>query len=184
MSTTNRRGEAFFSPNELCQDFVTKNASPLHYIGNKQILKQYKIAFLCSRKCPADIILKSYDWAIEQREKGVCVVSGFHSKIEKDVLHYLLKGNQPIILVLARGFKKRLEPELQEALNKNRLLLISPFDENVKRVTVETANRRNRLMAELADKIFVAYAAIGGNIERLLADISVTGKEILSFKIV
>ncbi|HQU31033.1 MAG: DNA-binding protein [Candidatus Brocadia carolinensis] len=154
-----------------------------NYIGNKQILEQYKIAFLCSRKCPAEIILKSYDWAIEQREKGICVVSGFHSKIENDVLHYLLKGNQPIILALARGLKKRLEPALQEALNKNRLLLISPFGEHVKRATIETANQRNRLMAELADEIFVAYAAKGGNIERLLADISVTGKEISSFKI-
>jgi predicted Rossmann fold nucleotide-binding protein DprA/Smf involved in DNA uptake len=153
-----------------------------NYIGNKQILEHYKITFLCSRKCPADIILKSYDWAIEQREKGVCVISGFHSKIEKDVLHYLLKGNQPIILVLARGLKKRLEPELQEALNKNRLLLISPFGEHVKRVTIETANQRNRLMAELADEIFVAYAATGGNIEKLIADILVTGKGISSFK--
>jgi len=59
----------------------------INYMGNKEILKSHKIAFLCSRKCPADVILKSYDWAIEQREKGVCVISGFHSKIEKDVLH-------------------------------------------------------------------------------------------------
>lgn len=40
----------------------------LNYAENKQLLENYKIAFLCSRKCPADIILKSYDWAIEQRE--------------------------------------------------------------------------------------------------------------------
>ncbi|NUO08234.1 MAG: DNA-processing protein DprA [Candidatus Brocadia sp.] len=183
----NRRGEAFFSPDELRQDLVAKNASPLprnnlHYIGNKQILEQYKIAFLCSRKCPADIILKSYDWAIEQREKGICVVSGFHSKIEKDVLHYLLKGNQSIILVLARGLKKRLEPALQKALDKNSLLLISQFDKDVKRVTRETANQRNRLMGELADEIFVAYSTQGGNIEKLITDISHTGKTISSFK--
>ena len=37
-------------------------------------------------------------------------------------------------------------------------------------------------MAELADEIFVAYAANGGNIEKLLTDISVTGKNISSFK--
>lgn len=155
----------------------------LNYVGNKQILENYKIAFLCSRKCPADIILKSYDWAIEQREKGNCVISGFHSKIEKDVLHYLLKGTQPVILALARGLKKRLEPELEEALNKNRLLLITPFDRDVKRVTVETANQRNRLMAELADEIFVAYAAQGGNIEKLIKDISQKGKTISFFNI-
>ena len=154
----------------------------LNYVGNKQLLENYKIAFLCSRKCPADIILKSYDWAIEQREKGVCIISSFHSKIEKNVLHYLLKGTQPIILALARGLKKRLEPELREALDKKRLLLITPFSEHVKRVTIETANQRNRLMAELADEIFVAYALPGGNIEKLITDISHTGKTISSFK--
>ncbi len=63
----------------------------LNYVENKQLLENYKIAFLCSRKCPADIILKSYDWAIAQMEKGVCVISGFHSKTEKDVLRSLLK---------------------------------------------------------------------------------------------
>ena len=89
---------------------------PYYTLGNTDILKLHKTAFLCSRKCPADIVLKSYDWAIEQREKGVCVISGFHSKIEKDVLHYLLKGSQPVILALARGLKKRLEHELKEAL--------------------------------------------------------------------
>ena len=147
-----------------------------------QLLENYKIAFLCSRKCSADIILKSYDWAIEQREKGVCVISGFHSKIEKDVLHYLLKGTQPVILALARGLKKRLEPELRDALSKNRLLVVTPFDEKVKRVTRETANQRNRLMVKLADEIFVAYALPGGNIEKLLTDVSLTGKSISSLK--
>ena len=77
-----------------------------NYIGNHEILNNRKIAFLCSRKCLASIILKSYDWAIEQREQGNCVISGFHSKIEKDVFHYLLKGNQPIILTEGRGLKK------------------------------------------------------------------------------
>jgi len=151
-------------------------------VGNNDILKLPKTAFLCSRQVPASVVLKCYDWAIAQREAGRCVISGFHSKIEKDVLHYLLKGDQPIIVALARGLKKRLEPELRDALSKNRLLVVTPFDEKVKRVTRETANRRNRLMAELADEIFVAYAANGGNIEKLLTDISVTGKNISSFK--
>lgn len=150
-------------------------------VGNNEILKLPKTAFLCSRQVPAGVVLKCYDWAIAQREAGRCIISGFHSKIEKDVLHYLLKGNQPIILVLARGLKKRLEPELKDALDKNRLLLITPFSEKVKRVTRKTANQRNRLMAELADEIFVAYALPGGSIEKLITDISCTGKTISSF---
>ena len=66
-------------------------------IGNEELLQQSKIAFLCSRKVPANVVLKCYDWAIEQRDAGKCVISGFHSQLEKDVLHYLLKGKQPII---------------------------------------------------------------------------------------
>lgn len=148
-----------------------RGAVPFSTLGNVEILKQHKIAFLCSRKCPANIVLKSYDWAIEQRNKGTCVISGFHSKIEKDVFHFLLKGKQPIILALARGMRKRLEPELQEAINKNRLLIIAPFDETVKRVTAETAFQRNRLMAELADEILIAYASKDGSLGRLIGSI-------------
>ncbi len=152
------------------------------YLGNTELLKLPKTAFLCSRKVPASVVLKCYDWAIAQREAGKCIVSGFHSQLEKDVLHYLLKGTQPIILALASGLKKRLEPELKNALNEKRLLIVTPFDKKAKRVTTETANLRNRFMAELADEIFVAYALPGGSIEKLITDISHTGKTISSFK--
>ncbi len=113
-------------------------------LGNTHLLELPKIAFLCSRNISASAVLKCYDWAIEQRERGRCVVSGFQSKIEKDVLHYLIQGSQPLIIVLARGMKKRLEPELQEPLNKNRQLILSPFDDTIARVTAETAEKRNK----------------------------------------
>lgn len=38
--------------------------------GNCEIIRRHKTAFLCSRKIPAGIILKCYDWAISQREAG------------------------------------------------------------------------------------------------------------------
>lgn len=105
------------------------------HIGNLELLKLHKTAFLCSREIPASIVLKCYDWAIEQREKENCVISGFHSQIEKDVLHYLLKGDQPLIVALARGLKKRIEPEFKEALEKERLLIVTPFGKEVTRIT-------------------------------------------------
>jgi predicted Rossmann fold nucleotide-binding protein DprA/Smf involved in DNA uptake len=54
----------------------------MHILGNASLLNLRKVAFLCSRKCPAAVVLKSFDWAIEQCEKGVCVISGFHSRID------------------------------------------------------------------------------------------------------
>jgi hypothetical protein len=42
------------------------------------------------------------------------------------------------------------------------LLIISPFDKKVKRVTEQTAAVRNKMMIELADNITVGYASAGG----------------------
>ena len=137
-------------------------------LGNEMLLKVEKTAFLCSRKVPASAVLKCYDWAIEQREKGVCVISGFHSQLEKDVFHYLLKGNQPIIIALARGLKEKVEPKLIKPLEQGRILIISPFDKTVKRVTEQTAEIRNKMMIELADSITIGYTSEGGKLEDLL----------------
>jgi len=125
----------------------------LSYLGNKEILKEYKIAFFCSRKCPSDIILKSLDWAKEKKDNRDCVISGFHSQIEKDVFNILLKGSQPIILVLARGMKKKWSKEIKDAIEQKRLLIISPFDEDIKQITQNTANKRNKLMIELSERM-------------------------------
>ena len=139
--------------------------------GNKDLLQLHKTAFLCSRRVPATVVLKCYDWAIEQREKGNCVISGFHSQLEKDVLHYLLKGIQPIILVLARGLKEKIEPEFIEPIEQGRLLIITPFDKSVRRVSEQTAQIRNTLMVDLADQITVGYVSKGGKIEELLTGV-------------
>lgn len=145
-------------------------------IGNKDILKCSKTAFLCSRSIPASVVLKCYDWAIAQRDAENCIISGFHSQLEKDVFHYLLKGNQPIIIALARGLKEKIEPELIKPLEEGRILIISPFDKTVKRVTEQTAEIRNKMMIEIADNITVGYASEGGKLESLL---NTTEKEII-----
>lgn len=149
------------------------------HIGNLSLLELNKTAFLCSRKVPASIILKCYDWAILQREEGNCVISGFHSQIEKDVLYYLLKGKQPIIVVLARGLKSNLEKEFIKALDEGRLLIITPFEENIKRVTKITAKIRNELMIEVANKIVIGYAGEKGNLNEIVNN-SVNEKIFLS----
>ena len=138
------------------------------HIGNYELLKLSKTGFLCSRKVPASAVLRCYDWAIAQREAGNCVISGFHSKLEKDVLHFLLKGQQPIIFVMARGLKDKIEPDFEKPLEQGRLLIISPFDKTTKRVTEQTAEIRNIMMLELADSITIGYDSAGGLLEKLL----------------
>jgi len=148
--------------------------------GNIELLNLPKTAFLCSRNIPASAVLKCYDWAIEQRDKGTCVISGFHSKIEKDVFHYLLAGTQPIIMVLARGIKVKIEPELKTAIDANKLLIVTPFENSVKRITAETAEKRNRFMIELADEVVIGFASKGGMLDSMIADVK--NKKIVRIK--
>lgn len=69
----------------------------MEYLDNKALLNAHKTAFLCSRQVGSRAVLRCYDWATNIcKEEGV-VVSGFQSKIERDVLHFLLRGNKPII---------------------------------------------------------------------------------------
>ena len=72
----------------------------IQYLGNQELLKLQKTAFLASNTIPIEMVLKCYDWASGKHEG--CVISGFSSKLEKDVLHFLLKSKCPVILVLAR----------------------------------------------------------------------------------
>jgi len=141
-----------------------------HTLGNKELLKLHKVAFLCSRSCPASLVPKIRQWAVEQRSVGICVISGFHSRIEKKVFSLLLEGSQPVILALASGIKKEIEPELQPALVDGRLLTITRYAPSVTHPCEEKCYQRNRLMLELADEIVVAYASPGGNLERLCAE--------------
>ncbi len=140
----------------------------MEYFGNKEILKLHKTAFFCSRKCPADIILKSLDWAKNMKDKGKCVISGSHSTIEKDVFDILLKGTQPMIMVLARGMKKQWSGDEKKAVEKGRLLVMSPFKKKIIYITQKTANKRNRIIADIADEIFLAYAMPDGNLDKFL----------------
>lgn len=140
----------------------------MQYLGNKELLKEYKVGFLCSRKIPSDIILKTYDWAIAKRDAGICIVSGFHSKIEKDVLHYLLNGTQPIIIVLARAMYKHQNEELLAEIEKGRILIISPFNQEVKRASEKTALQRNKFIIELSDEIFIPYKSQDSQLTKII----------------
>lgn len=142
----------------------------LFHLGNNAFLNLHKTAFLCSRKISASAVLKCYDWAISKREAGECVISGFHSKLEQDVLHYLLKGKQPIIVALAIGLKENLEPELQMAFDDGRLLIVSPFATDVKRISQYTANIRNRFMMDLADEIVLGHINPEGELHKLVEE--------------
>lgn len=132
------------------------------YLGNKDLLKLPKTAFLASNTISSETVLRCYDRATDMRNQGRCVVSGFSSRLEKDVLHFLLKGNQPLIMVLARRMYKVVPADLKEALEQNRLLIISTS--RAVRQSRATALARNRYVCEMADEIMLVGAAEGNSL--------------------
>ena len=145
------------------------------------ILRNPKLALLCSSRCPGDPILKTYDLARSLRDAGVTVIGGFHSPMEQECLGLLLRGKQPVIVCPARNLECiRLRAEWKKPLDEGRLLLLSPFDQRSRRMTAETAKTRNRFVAALADRICIAYAEPGGKIDSLVREILPWGKPVFT----
>ena len=142
----------------------------LWLLGAPALLAARKTALFCSARCPGDAILRAHDAAAHLRDQGETVISGFHSPVERDCLHILLRGRQPLIVCPARALDgMRLPHAWQTALNTGRLLLLSPFEKTPRRVTADSARRRNELVAAWADRVLIAHGAPGGQIAALAA---------------
>lgn len=124
----------------------------MDYLGNRDLLNLPKTAFLASSTIPTDMVLRCYDWAQQVSRGNECIVSGFSSHLEQRVLHFLIKGTCPIIIVLARQMYKRVPDELQPLLDNGRLLIISTSA--APRQSRITAQARNHYICEQADKLF------------------------------
>ncbi len=136
--------------------------------GPLALLATSRTALFCSARAPGDAILRAHDAARRFRDEGVTVISGFHSPLEKECLRILLRGTQPIIICLARAMARiPVLGECRAAFKTGRVLFISPFEKSPRRVTRESAVRRNEVAAALADEAFVAHVAPGGETERL-----------------
>jgi predicted Rossmann fold nucleotide-binding protein DprA/Smf involved in DNA uptake len=145
--------------------------APTHLavLGNFDLLTLPKTALFCSTRTPGNAILAAYDQAAHWREEGRCVISGFHSPIEKDCLGILLRGRQPIIACPARAIDRmRIPTECREPLADGRLLYLSPFVSTPRRATKDSATFRNLVVGALADIAFVAYIDPGGQTGRMV----------------
>jgi len=151
-------------------------------LGNLDVLRTCKTALFCSIKCPGNLILKTYDLACELRDKGVTVIGGFHSPMERECLTLLLRGTQPVIVCPARSIEgMRIPGEWRKPLSDGRLLVLSPFDEKHRRPTAALAADRNDFVAAMADAVFIAHAAPGSKTESFCRRILSWGKPVLTF---
>lgn len=161
-------------------------------LGNAALMERPKVAFLSSRKVAPAAVMRCYDWATGMRGGGgtpggsagrlaspdgggtpslPCVVGGFQSVLERDVLKLLLPDGGPlIVMVLARGMWRSVPVEYREAINAGRMLVVSSFSQGVVRVSRETAEKRNGWILDHCDEAVFASLDPEGSLARLVAE--------------
>lgn len=131
----------------------------LRTLGNPDLLETQPVGLFCSARCPGALIVRAYDLARELRDAGISVISGFHSPIEKECLDLLLRGSQPIIVCLARCLSgARIPQPWRPPIAAGRLMLLSDFPDQERRVTAATAARRNQLVSDLSTALLAIHA--------------------------
>ena len=155
-------------------------------LGNAALMALPKVAFLSSRRVAPAAVMRCYDWATGVRGGGSagrlapavgggtpslpCVVGGFQSALERDVLKLLLPDGGPlIVMVLARGMWRSVPTEYRESINAGRMLVVSPFSQGVVRVSKETAEKRNAFVLDHCAEAVFASLDPDGSLARLVA---------------
>ena len=140
----------------------------MEYFGNEKLLDKPKVAFMASRRVASEEVLRFYDWATCQADARQCVVSGFNSKLEKDVLHFLLKLKCPVIVMLARKMYAELPEEWQIAINESRMLIVATS--LAVRQSKQTAEKRNQFVAQICEKVYLAGVGEHSSLQGLMQE--------------
>ena len=135
-------------------------------IGNAQLLKLNKTAFLCSRKTPEFQEKVIFDWIKQLSPMTDCILCGNFSEMEQKVFTLLLEYKIPTILVMPNAVAKRWNKDIEDALNEKRLLIFSIWSKQADDEVMCSSNDRNEVILLLADKTIVGYCRKGGKIEK------------------
>lgn len=135
-------------------------------IGNAQLLKLNKTAFLCSRKTPESQEKVIFDWVKQLNPMTDCILCGNFSEMEQKVFTLLLKYKIPTILVMPNAVAKRWDKDVEDALNEKRLLIFSIWGNQINDEVMCSSNDRNEVILLLADKTIIGYCREGGKIEK------------------
>ena len=122
--------------------------------GNTSILYRKKIGYFASSKIASLSVLPTLDWATEiAKREEVTIISGFHSKMEREVLDILLKGRCCIIFVLARPIYKVIPEKYRDAFAQDRVLFISHNTSKSTMTSRYLCQKRNEYIASISDEL-------------------------------
>lgn len=123
------------------------------YLGNKELLTRKLTGFLASRTVQTDKVLACYDWATSLNPYQDCVIGGFQSSMERDVLHFLLKCHIPVIIVYARRLYPNIDitEEILPSFDSGQVLLVCL--NNLPKTSLKNAILRNTYVCDLSSKV-------------------------------
>ncbi|MFM7427855.1 MAG: DNA-processing protein DprA [Elainella sp.] len=160
-----------------------KSPPVLTALGNLSLLQRPALALLCSHTCPGEWATQARDLVPRLQNLDFVLISGFHTGVEQDWLHLLLNSTASVIHCPARSLHAfHLSPQQTQALQAQRLLMLSPFPTSARRATVQLAARRNALVTALATAALVAYAAPDGRTAALAQQLIQLGKPVFTLK--
>lgn len=123
-------------------------------LGNISLLDRKKIGYFASSKIASLSVLPTLDWAMEiAKREDIAIVSGFHSKMEREVLDILLKGRCNIICVLARPIYKVIPEKYRDAYAQDRVLFISHNTAKSTMTSRHLCKKRNEYIASISDEL-------------------------------
>lgn len=142
----------------------------MYSLGNILLHEYKKIGYFASNKIAALSVLPTLDWAtaIAKRD-DVAIVSGFHSKMEREVLDFLLRGKCGIICVLARSMYKKVPEKFREAYDAGRVLFISPFKTSATRSSRHLCQQRNEYAASISDELVFSSLSTKSSLYSLIS---------------
>ena len=123
-------------------------------LGNTSLLERTKTGYFASSKIASLSVLPTLDWATEVAKRDdIAIVSGFHSKMEREVLDILLKGRCGIICVLARPIYKVIPEKYRDAFAQDRVLFISHNTAKSTMTSRHLCQKRNEYIASISDEL-------------------------------
>lgn len=169
------------TPAALQRCFNAVSTPAVSVLGDLALLDGVLTGFFCSVRCPGDIILKTYDLAKALRGAEITLIGGFQSPMEREFLDVLLWGRVRVIVCPARGLGNMRVPKSWRApLADGRLLLLSFFDDTIRRPTAAIVARRNASIAVVCDRILVPHAQPNGKTEALCKQALASRKPVLT----
>ena len=134
------------------------------YLGNKTLLDLPKLGFLASRgeKEPHRHL---------PLRKGEAIISGFLSPMERTVFRAALKHGKPLVWVKPWALEEGTDiPAIQEAIAGGRLLVVSPFSDQVEVPSARRAAWCNQYVLAHCERLVIGHLNPEGMLACILSE--------------